>query len=113
MPDITRHRFEKPAHRHKPTPAGGSGAEGATKSRSGLYSHKWREARVRFLRRHPMCEHCRYESRVIAATEIDHIIPHRGDMKLFWDKSNWMALCKPCHSRKTAKENGGFGNKKV
>lgn len=34
-------------------------------------------------------------------------------MKLFWDKSNWMALCKPCHSRKTAKENGGFGNKKV
>nr|DAK90259.1 MAG TPA: HNH endonuclease bacteriophage, HNH Endonuclease, DNA.52A [Caudoviricetes sp.] len=27
-----------------------------------------------------------------------------------WDQSNWQALCHECHSRKTAKENGGFGN---
>lgn len=27
--------------------------------------------------------------------------PHRGDQKLFWDESNWQALCKPCHDRKT------------
>ncbi|VVE50985.1 hypothetical protein PMO31116_04653 [Pandoraea morbifera] len=26
------------------------------------------------------------------------------------DGSNWQTLCVPCHSAKTAKENGGFGN---
>lgn len=32
-------------------------------------------------------------------------------MALFWDKvNNWMGLCKPCHSKKTATEDGGFGN---
>lgn len=46
---------------------------------------------------------------VRAATEVDHIIPHRGDQQLFWDTNNWQGLCKPCHSRKTAQEDGGFG----
>lgn len=41
---------------------------------------------------------------------MDHIIPHRGDQKLFWDKTNWQAMSGPCHSRKTASEDGGFGN---
>ena len=35
------------------------------------------------------------------ATVVDHIIPHRGDMKLFWDESNWQALCESCHNHKT------------
>ncbi|WP_418010796.1 HNH endonuclease [Pandoraea pnomenusa] len=26
------------------------------------------------------------------------------------DGSNWQTLCKPCHSAKTSKEDGGFGN---
>ncbi|WP_304879789.1 HNH endonuclease [uncultured Parasutterella sp.] len=29
---------------------------------------------------------------------------------MFWDESNWQALCKRCHDRKTAAEDGGFGN---
>ena len=32
---------------------------------------------------------------------LDHIIPHRGDQKLFWDEQNWQPLCKDCHDRKT------------
>ena len=32
---------------------------------------------------------------------IDHIIPHRGDPILFWDRSNWQPLCKDCHDHKT------------
>lgn len=40
---------------------------------------------------------------------VDHIIPHRGDMKLFWDEDNWQSLCKHCHDVKTAKEDGGLG----
>ncbi|WP_407496877.1 HNH endonuclease [Pseudooceanicola sp. MF1-13] len=35
---------------------------------------------------------------------MDHITPHKGDRKLFWDRSNWQALCHACHSRKTARE---------
>ena len=34
---------------------------------------------------------------------LDHIIPHRGDQKLFWDEGNWQALCKACHDRKTGR----------
>ena len=37
-------------------------------------------------------------------TDVDHIIPHRGDQKLFWDKSNWQALCHRHHSMKTRRE---------
>lgn len=29
----------------------------------------------------------------------DHIIPHRGDERLFWDETNLQTLCKPCHDR--------------
>ena len=38
------------------------------------------------------------------ATAVDHIVPHRGDSKLFWDRNNWQPLCKPCHDRKTGRE---------
>ncbi|WP_289184903.1 HNH endonuclease [uncultured Parasutterella sp.] len=31
---------------------------------------------------------------------------------MFWDESNWQALCKHCHDVKTAKEDGGFGNER-
>jgi 5-methylcytosine-specific restriction protein A len=47
---------------------------------------------------------------VTVATVVDHILPHRGDRVLFWDRSNWQALSKKCHDRKTAEHDGGFGN---
>jgi len=31
-------------------------------------------------------------------------------MKLFWDRNNWQSMAKACHDRKTAAEDGGFGN---
>ncbi|MEC7815831.1 HNH endonuclease signature motif containing protein [Marinobacter alkaliphilus] len=58
----------------------------------------------------PLCAECSRQGRITAATDVDHIIPHRGDLKLFWSRSNWQSLCHPCHSRKTAREDGGFGN---
>ena len=67
------------------------------------YNRRWEKARMLFLRDHPLCVHC---EGVTPATEVDHIIPHRGDMELFWDQSQWQALCKSCHSRKTASESG-------
>lgn len=40
---------------------------------------------------------------------MDHIVPHKGDMTLFWDRNNWQSLCSACHKRKTVLEDGGFG----
>lgn len=35
------------------------------------------------------------------ADMVDHITPHRGDMRLFWNRKNWQALASaPCHSSK-------------
>jgi 5-methylcytosine-specific restriction protein A len=47
---------------------------------------------------------------VVAATVVDHIVPHKGDKVKFWDSSNWQSLCKRCHDAKTATEDGGFGH---
>ena len=49
---------------------------------------------------------------LIAATIVDHIVPHKGDLALFYDQTNWQSLCKRHHDIKTAAEDGGFGNKK-
>lgn len=74
------------------------------------YNRRWQKARLTFLQNNPLCVHCEREGFIVQATEVDHIIPHRGDTKLFWDsKHNWQSLCKTHHSRKTATEDGGFG----
>ena len=75
------------------------------------YDGKWRKARAAYLSRHPLCVHCLDEGRVAAATVVDHIIPHKGDWKKFWKSDNWQALCASHHSAKTAREDGGFGNR--
>ncbi|MCA0996301.1 HNH endonuclease signature motif containing protein [Alloyangia pacifica] len=41
------------------------------------------------------------------ATVVDHIIAHRGDMTLFWDKANWQPLCKSCHNREKQRQEFG------
>lgn len=74
------------------------------------YGYKWQKIRARFLALHPICQECERLGIVKAATDVDHIVPHRGDMNLFYDIENLQALCHECHSRKTAKEDGGFGN---
>ena len=56
------------------------------------YDRSWEKARAEFLRRHPRCK-CGDP-----ATLVDHIRPHRGDQTLFWDKTNWEAMCVSCHS---------------
>jgi len=74
------------------------------------YGYKWQQARARFLQANPLCVRCESEGRVKAATDVDHIIPHRGDQELFWDESNYQSLCHAHHSAKTASEDSGFGN---
>lgn len=100
--------------RHKPaapiTPKHSTPEQQRGNSNARGYTYRWQQASKGYLAKHPLCVHCRQEGRVGAATEVDHIIPHRGDMVLFWDRTNWQGLCRPHHSRTTATEDGGFGN---
>lgn len=66
-----------------------------------MYGRAWRTARLDFLAQQPLCVQCQAEGRTVAATDVDHVIPHRGNGTLFWDRSNWAALCHACHSAKT------------
>lgn len=61
------------------------------------YGYKWQQARAGWLRKHPLCMQCERIGRRRVATVVDHVVAHRGDMKLFWDRANWQSLCKPCH----------------
>ncbi len=61
-------------------------------------------AREQFLREHPLCAYCEAEGRAVAASVVDHKVPHRGDQDLFWDRGNWQSLCSTCHSSTKQRE---------
>lgn len=71
------------------------------------YDSQWRKARAGYLRSHPLCVTCDRGGLITPATVVDHVVPHKGDKVLFWDKNNWQSLCKTCHDRKTATEDMG------
>ena len=70
--------------------------------------YKWRVYSKRFRTEHPLCLHCDRRGIATPSAVVDHIVPHRGDVRLFWQASNHQALCKSCHDVKTATEDGGF-----
>ena len=73
--------------------------------RWGVRRSAWDKIRRVFLMINPTCSHCGGRASVV-----DHRTPHRGDMRLFWDPTNWQPMCVPCHGRKTVRRDGGFGN---
>ena len=68
------------------------------------YNRAWQKARKEYLEAHPLCIKCLEEGRYVKATDVDHIVPFRGNMMLFWDESNWQGLCHRHHSIKTRNE---------
>jgi len=76
------------------------------------YDRRWAKLAKMFRRQHPLCadpfgEHAK-EGRIAPGGHVDHIIPKRRGGDDDWN--NLQNLCPRCHSRKTATENGGFGN---
>ncbi len=76
------------------------------------YTARWAKASKAFRIRYPLCgmrpfgvvpfmSQCWDEGRTTAATQTDHVRPHRGDRRLFWDEANWQALCRACGARKS------------
>ncbi|PKM30219.1 MAG: HNH endonuclease [Gammaproteobacteria bacterium HGW-Gammaproteobacteria-11] len=82
-----------------------------TSSAAKGYDNRWKKARIVWLQANPFCVECRKVGLVVPATVVDHVKPHRlgqaiesGDpdritaaRRLFWDRTNWQSLCKPCH----------------
>jgi len=62
-----------------------------------LYDEVWNKYRKRFLDENPKCYSCGER-----AWEVDHVVPHKGDKKLFEKLDNHIPLCTSCHSTVTA-----------
>ena len=83
-------------------------ARGSAASRG--YGHRWQKLRMMALRRDCyICQVCGLP--VGKGGHVDHIVPlaQGGTNSL----DNLQTLCATCHSRKTAQQDGGFGNKKT
>lgn len=65
---------------------------------------RWKQLRRRQLAYQPWCADCLTEGYYVQATDVDHVKPHKGDERLFYDANNLQSLCHVCHSRKTAEE---------
>ncbi len=56
------------------------------------------------LLKEPFCRECSRHGLRVRASEVDHVIPHHGDRKLFSNPDNLQSLCHRCHSAKTMRE---------
>jgi len=90
-------------HARKADQARGSAAERG-------YGSKWHKVRDVFLQKHPWCANPfdDHQGVFVRAMHVDHKIPRRAGGTD--DENNLQALCVSCHSKKTAMEDGGFGN---
>jgi 5-methylcytosine-specific restriction protein A len=70
------------------------------------YGTRWKAERDAYLRLHPLCAHCLVAGRTTAASVVDHVVPHRGDARLFWLPTNRQSLCADHHGSKIAREEG-------
>jgi 5-methylcytosine-specific restriction protein A len=93
-------------------------SRGRRKIRSSGYDAHWRRQRARFLRSHAprdgngelLCYLCGSTIPADQSPEVDHILARaKGGSD---DVSNLGAAHKSCHSRKTVKLDGGWGNEK-
>ena len=83
-------------------------SDGRPSARKRGYTVRWEKAARRFLLKHPVCTRFgKDKGCTTVAQHVDHVTPHSGDLRLFWDRHNWQGLCQPCHNRKTAKERIG------
>lgn len=101
---------KKPPQRKKPT------------SMADLYARRpwvaWYKTKEWYRLRHwrlaqdkGLCRFCKQQGKIQEANTVDHIIPHRGNMKLFFDRNNTQALCQHCHNsvKQRIEKSGEFG----
>lgn len=64
----------------------------------------WADMRQRQFLIEPFCRECARRGIRTIATDVDHVMDHKGDWALFTDRGNLQSLCHACHSRKTMRE---------
>ena len=67
-------------------------------------SYVWRRAARVYKDANPLCVACLEGGVATPVWAVDHIVPHDGNLDLFWDESNWQSLCESHHNAKTARE---------
>lgn len=70
----------------------------------GAYGRPWRRLRDAHVNASPFCVECAKAGQVVLGTDVDHIIPHRGDRGLLMDPRNLQTLCEKHHGQKTQAE---------
>jgi len=73
------------------------------------YSGKWQKESRAFLAL-PGNERCACGCG-LPANMVDHKKAPKGDMRLFWDRSNWQPMNIACNTRKAIRCEGAFGNR--
>lgn len=66
------------------------------------HTTEFKRKRKVFVETNPWCAMCK---KLCNPPHLDHIVPHRGDVRLFWLVSNWQTLCDVCHGKKTSNDN--------
>jgi 5-methylcytosine-specific restriction protein A len=66
------------------------------------YDVAWRRLRLVVLAEEPLCRFCQTRGLVVAASEVDHVVPIsiRADLRLV--RANLRPLCRPSHAALTA-----------
>src|SRR3990167_5123627 len=73
------------------------------------YDRQWRKRRAAYLLVHPFCIWCGALGLTMMATQVDHVVAKSlGGSD---EERNLQGLCAACHARKTARVDGGFGNR--
>ena len=76
----------------------GSRVDNRTGARERGYDRKWEKASSEFKWRNPFCLGCLAIGLKRRATVVDHVIPHKGDLGLFWAPRNWQSSCQWHHN---------------
>jgi 5-methylcytosine-specific restriction protein A len=66
------------------------------------WTQAWKDIRSEALRQQPLCVACLRVGTYTQGTEVDHVIPHKGDSALFFNINNVQVLCATHHGQKTA-----------
>lgn len=89
-----------PVHRHMGYSPGAAARDndrrrGSARSRG--YTAEWDKQSRIFLRHHRLCLGCQALGLVVVAELVDHVVPHKGDMTVFWDRGRWQPTCRWHH----------------
>jgi 5-methylcytosine-specific restriction endonuclease McrA len=66
------------------------------------YGATWQRVRLSVLQDEPLCRFCKDAGKITPAQEVDHIDGNSRNN----DRSNLRPLCKPCHTRRTVRDQG-------